>query len=205
MNLAAGTARTRVPHLPEVVFCIQLEDSISCYAHIGPVLYCFMVRRDRQARSKTLTVEYRHVKLFLLDAEPLRRGDQLPGVSNGIFFEVIAKRKISQHLEKRVVTVSKSDVFEIVVLASRAHAFLRSRGPSVVALFQSEKDVLELVHAGIGEQQGGVVLRHERRGMHLAVPLLNEKVQKLTANFGASQHADTPILEIGRASCRERV
>ncbi len=84
------------------------------------------------------------------------------------------------------MAVGEADVFEIVVLAAGAHAFLRSRGPVVVALFQAEEDVLELVHARVGEQQRGIVLRDERRRMHLAVSLLDEKVQKFSANFRAS-------------------
>ena len=118
----------------------------------------------------------------------MRRGDQLPGVGDGVFLEIVAEGKISQHLEKRVVTVGEADVFEIVVLAAGAHAFLGGRGPGVVALFQAEEDVLELVHARVGEQQGRVVLRDEGRRVHLAVSLLNEKVQKFAADFGAGQH-----------------
>ena len=86
------------------------------------------------------------------------------------------------------MAVGEADVFEIVVLAAGAHAFLRSRGAGVVALFQAEEDVLELVHARVGEQQRRIVLRDERRRMHLAVSLLNEKVQKFSADFGACQH-----------------
>src|SRR4030042_78785 len=40
---------------------------------------------------------------------------------------------------------------------------LRARAPPPVApLLQPEKDILELVHPGVGEQYGGVVLGKER-------------------------------------------
>ncbi len=84
--------------------------------------------------------------------------------------------------------VGEAHVFEIVVLAPGAHAFLRRRGPGVIAFFQAEEDILELVHARIGEQQSRVVLRDEGRRVHLAVSLLDEKVQKFAANFGTGQH-----------------
>ena len=128
------------------------------------------------------------------------RSDQLPGVGDGVFLEVVAEGKIAQHLEERVMAVGEADVFEIVVLAARADAFLRSRGAGVVALFQAEEDVLELVHARVGEQQRGIVLRDERRRVHLAVSLLDEKVQKFAADFGAGQHfvcLDSSIGESG--------
>ena len=88
-----------------------------------------------------------------------------------------------------MVTISESDVLEIIVLSACPHALLRRRSPRVIALFQAEEDVLELVHPSIGEQQRGVVVRDERRRMHLAMSLLNEKVQKFSANFRTSQHA----------------
>src|SRR6185437_11606460 len=96
--------------------------------------------------------------------------------------------EVSQHLEKRVVTIGEADVFEVVVLAAGAHAFLRSGGAIVVALFQSKKDVFKLVHPRVGEEQRGIVVRDERRGVHLAVSLLDEEVQKLAANLRAGEH-----------------
>ena len=59
-----------------------------------------------------------------------------------------------------------ADPVQIVVLAARAHAFLGGDRPRHAAFFRSGKDVLELHHAGIGEQQGGIVARDQRRGGH---------------------------------------
>ncbi len=158
MNLAARTAGAGVAHLPEIVFQTELEDAVFRYALADPQVVSFGV-----ARHAAFAVEDGHVQLVLVDAEPLRRGDQFPGVGDGVFLEVVAEGKISQHLEKRVMTVGEADIFEIVVLAAGAHAFLGGCGAGVVAFFQSEEDVLELVHACVGEQQGGIVLRDERR------------------------------------------
>ena len=87
-----------------------------------------------------------------------------------------------------MVAVGETDVFQIVVLAARPHAFLRGRGARVVALLEAEEDVLELVHARVGEEQRRIVLRDERRRVHLAMALFDEKVQKFAADLRASQH-----------------
>ena len=48
-------------------------------------------------------------------------------------------------------------LLEIVVLSAGADALLAGRGPRVVALLLAQEGALELHHAGIGEQQGGIV------------------------------------------------
>ena len=51
----------------------------------------------------------------------------------------------------------KAHIFKIVVLAAGAHALLRSGRALVVAPLRAQKEVFELVHARVGEQQRGVV------------------------------------------------
>ena len=62
-----------------------------------------------------------------------------------------------------------ADIVEVVVLAAGAHAFLHRGGADIGPLLRPGEDVLELHHAGIGEEQGGVVARHQRRGRHHGV------------------------------------
>ncbi len=50
-----------------------------------------------------------------------------------------------------------SHFIKIVVLTACAYALLRGAGTHVVALLQAEKDVFELVHAGVGEEQGRII------------------------------------------------
>ncbi len=75
-----------------------------------------------------------------------------------------------------MVTLGEADVFEVVVLAASAHALLRRRRPRVIPLFQPQEHVLELVHPGVGEEQGSVSMRHQRRAAHDRVPLALEEV-----------------------------
>jgi len=57
------------------------------------------------------------------------------------------------------------------VLAAGADTFLRSSGAGVVAPFESEEDFLELVHAGVGEQQRRVVRRSSEELRHNAMAM----------------------------------
>ena len=116
------------------------------------------------------------VELVLRQAVIL--GDQVPGELDGVGFEVIAEGEIAQHLEESVVAAGVADIFEIVVLAARADAFLGGGGAGVVALFESQEDFLELVHAGVGEQQRGVVGGEQRGTAHDAMAAGVEEVEK---------------------------
>jgi hypothetical protein len=129
VDLAARAAGAGVSHLPEIVFCAKLEDAIFRHTLSEPQVVGFGIARD-----SVFAFEDRHVQLLFINPEPLRRRDQLPGVGDGVFLEVVAKGKISQHLEKRVMTIGEAYVFKIVVLAAGAYALLRGRRPRVVAL-----------------------------------------------------------------------
>src|SRR5437868_7594558 len=191
MNLAARTAGAGVAHLPEIVFRPKFVNPILCDTLRQPkVVSLFIPRYARFA------FEDGDVKLVLGNTEPLGRGNQLPRVRDRILLEVVAKREITQHLEERMVTVGEPDVLQIVVLAARAHAFLRGRRPRVIALFQPEKHVLELVHPRIREEKSGIVRWNERRRMDLFMTMLDKIVQKLASNLETRKHLDAR--EIGR-------
>ena len=64
------------------------------------------------------------------------------------------------------------------MLAAGAHAALARGGAHVVALVLAEEAVLELHHAGVGEQQRRVVARHEGSRRHDGVAALAEKFEE---------------------------
>ena len=78
-----------------------------------------------------------------------------------------------------------ADVLQVVVLATRADTALRGGRPHVRPSVGAEEDVLELDHARVGEQQGGIVAGHERAARHDLVPaaakVLQEGPSKLVA------------------------
>ena len=135
MDFRTRPARAGLAHLPEIVLFVEAEDAVFGHArHSLPKLFGFVVLAEDG------DVEAVFGKAVVL-------GDQVPGEADGVGLEVIAEREIAQHLEERVMAAGVADVFEIVVLAARAHAFLRGGGARVVALLHAQEDVLELVHA----------------------------------------------------------
>ena len=142
-------------------------------------------------RGKLLSGDFRaaedgEVQFFERNAVPIRKSDQLPGIGDGFLFEIIAEGKIAEHFEKSVMAVGEADVFEVVVFSAGANAFLAGRRGFVIALFEAEENVLELIHPGVGEKQRGIVGGDERRAAHDAVAALFEKFQKCFADFVAS-------------------
>ena len=77
-----------------------------------------------------------------------------------------------------MVAERRSDVVQVVVLAAHAHHLLRRGRARVLALLAPQKQVLELIHPGVGEEQRRVVRRHEGRAGHHAVAVLLEVFQE---------------------------
>ena len=80
---------------------------------------------------------------------------------DGVAFEVVAEGEVTHHFKEGVVAGGVANVFQVVVLAACAHAFLRGGGAVVGAFVEAEEHVFKLVHTGVGKQQRRVVVRHE--------------------------------------------
>ena len=203
-NFGARAARSRIAHHPEIVGSVagalvvaDADDALDRHADLlGPDVVGFVVLGidgDRQ----------------LVLGQLVDFGQQLPGVLDGVALEVVAEAEVAEHLEEGVVTRGVADVFEVVVLAAGAHAFLRSRRAGVRPLVETEENVLELVHPGVGEQQGRVLVRHQRTGGNDLVALGGEEVEELLADFGAfhelaASKAEFETLDFKRKSVRLR-
>ena len=131
-------------------------------------------------------VEYRDPETILRNSE--RAGHEIPREMNRFALEVIAEAEIAEHLEKSVMPRRVADILQIVVLAAGAHAALRARGARIVARLLAEKHILELHHAGIGEQQRRIVARDERTRRHDRMAVLAEKLQEARPDFRAGHH-----------------
>ena len=105
-------------------------------------------------------------------------GEEFPGELDGFALEVVAETEVAQHLEEGVMPRRVTHVLQIVVLAPGADTALGTGGTGVIPGLTAQKDILELVHPRVGEQQRGVVMGHQRRGRHLGVPLAGEVVQE---------------------------
>ena len=104
----------------------------------------------------------RHPELFRRQVEVF--GEELPGEMNGILLEIVAEREVPEHFEEGVMTGGVADVVEVIVLAAGADALLRRCGALIGAMIESEVDVLELIHAGIGKEKRRVVAGNDGAG-----------------------------------------
>ena len=175
VNLGAGSARTGVGHLPEVVG--GTETINARVGELGDLL--------PQFAGLVVFVEYADPEVLLRNPQLVR--DELPRESNGVALEVVAEREIAEHLEKRVMPGRMADLFEVVVLAARAHAFLAGRGTAISLgrRLVPEKDLLELDHPRVREKQGGIVPRNERRTGPDGVVLAREVVEEAASDLGS--------------------
>ena len=176
-DLRAGAAGAGIPHGPEVVGGRDRNDAVVGQA--GDLL-------PQLGRLLVLGIDGDQ-QLIRGQAELL--GHQVPGQLDRQILEVVAEGEVPQHLEEGVVARRVTDVLEIVVLAAGAHALLRGGGPVVGAGLVAGEDVLELDHAGIGEQQGRVVSRHQRRGGYDLVAVAPKIVQESGADFVTGGHS----------------
>ena len=174
MDFGTGAARAGLPHRPPVVFLAETEHACG----VSPSLY----------------PQPFGVAVLCVDGEPQPLqgqaqffDQQLPGKVDGVRFEVVAEGKVAQHLKKGMVARAGADVFEVVVFAADPHAFLCGRGPFVAALFDAQECIFELVHPGVGQQQGRVVFWHQAAAGHHFMPLGAEVVQKKLADFAGFQ------------------
>ena len=177
-NLRAGSARARVPHGPEVVLIAHARDAIRGHADlVAPDLLRLVV-----------AVVDRDPELFRREAKALRQ--QRPGKANRIVLEVIAEGEIPQHFEEGVVTCGVTDVLEIVVLTPGPHAALAGDRALIAPLLPPREHVLELHHARVSKQQGGVVPGHEGAARHDLMAVLLKELKEGAANVRAF-HSDS--------------
>src|SRR5215472_11748806 len=190
VHFAVGTAWACVAHGPEVIVHSQRENSTAGKSLSYPPFFSLVIPREVRLR-RARAAEDCYVQLLRRDAESAcgGRSNESPRVLNRFFLEIIAKRKIPEHLEKRKVAIREADILKVVVLAARADASLAGRGAFVIALLEAEKNVLELVHPRIGEEQRRIIRRDERRAAHHAMPALFEKFQKCFTDFVPGQSA----------------
>jgi hypothetical protein len=151
-DLRTRAARSGVAHAPEIVGGGDADDPLLRQPGDPP-----------PQRGRLLVVGEHGDRQLLLRQRELAR-HQRPGVLDRLLLEVVAEAEIAEHLEEGVMPGGVADIVEIVVLAAGAHAFLRGGGARRRGRpFLARKDVLELHHAAVDEQQRRVVARHQRR------------------------------------------
>ena len=175
-DFGTGAARAGVAHAPEIVRGGDADDAVVGEAgDLAP----------EGGRVLVLGI-HRHQQLLGRKGEIL--GDQRPGKLDRFGLEIIPEGEIAEHFEEGVMPGRVADIVEVVMLAAGAHAFLRRDRARVGAPLLAGKDVLELHHAGVGEEQGGVVARHQRRTRDRLVFVAREIIEEGGPYIVAARH-----------------
>ncbi len=204
VHLRARAARPRVAHHPEVLLRRFVQNLLF---RNGRLVEPPLVRLLVGVQSQFVVARvHRCVHPVRLQPPPIHQ--ELPGPADGLGLEVVAEAPVAEHLEEGVVVRVVPHLLQVVVLAGHAEALLRVDGAVVRALSGAEKDVLELVHPGVREEQGTVALRHEGRTRDDLVGFLLKEAQELFAdllggalNVGRSLEMSLHAGRIVRCSC----
>src|ERR1700752_1519923 len=185
VNFTTWTTWASLAHLPEIILASKTQNSLARRAPFFPEALGVFVRSDFlvafvNRKPQPLRIEFQNIY------------EQVPRIANRVLFEIIAKRKIAEHLEERVMPRSFTDFVEVIVFAAGADTLLRRSSSHVVAFFPAEESVFELIHARVGKQQRRIIGRQQWRGAHARVAVLLEIFQKNLAYFVTS-HVDLSL------------
>ena len=161
-NFRAGATGAGIAHGPEVIAFVFFTAG-----------FVANTRETRRVNTYFVQPDVSRFVVFRINGNPQAIcwqlddfGQKFPGKLNGFAFEIITKTEVTQHLEKGVVTGSVANIFQIIVFATGTYTALRTDGAFITACVLPGKDFLELHHACIGEQQGGVIGGHQRAAGH---------------------------------------
>ena len=178
-DFRAGAARPGVAHGPEIVRGRNPDDlPVRETGDLFP-----------KPESLVVVVIDGDEEPVFRQAEDLR--DQAPGELDRVGLEIVAEGKIAEHLKECVMACCIADIVEVIVLAAGPDAFLRRGGSAVGPLLDAGEDILELDHAGIGEQQGRIIAWHERRGGDDRMPVAGEIIEESGPDLVDARHCDT--------------
>ena len=106
-------------------------------------------------------------------------GDELEGPGAGLLLGDTAEGEVAEHLEEGEVTAVLADAVDVV----GADALLAGAGADLLHGLLALVELLELVHAGVGQKQGGVIGHKGGAGVQLEAALL-EEVEERRADLG---------------------
>ena len=181
MDFRAGAAGAGCPHFPEIVFLITQNNPGFIPQNAFPNVPRFLIEGHTIG---FVALENRHVNTVFGQLENLRQ--QFPRPFQGFFFEVITKAPVAQHLKHGVVVGVEANVFEVVVFARHAQAFLSVGHAARGGCSVSEEKIFKLRHTRVIEHQGGVIFGHKRGRSDNQVLFRAKKVEELAAYFGGS-------------------
>ena len=199
MDFGAGTARAGVAHHPEVFLLVSEADvdlriQTGVAEDLAPDLEGFFVQLTGLAGIGFVDCG---VEAVFGKSPPF--GQQFPSPFDGFFFEVISEGPVTEHFEEGMVVGVEADVFQVVVFAAGADAFLGIGGAGIAtgdyagpagdvrfAFAQEDRD--ELVHPGVGEEEVRGIGQKAGGGNDRMFPLTEEIQERLPNLFSCHGH-----------------
>ncbi|CDC63211.1 uncharacterized protein BN660_01846 [Clostridium sp. CAG:448] len=154
IDFGTGTAGTGTV-FPEIIFLPESGDTLGRNADLfGPDserLFVILVDRGPEFVRRNLQ----------------RFGQKFPCPRDCLLFEIIPKRKISEHFKKGSVTCGVADAIQV----RRADALLAGGNTTARRLLFAGKILFHGCHARIDQKQGFVIVRDQRKRGQAQVPL----------------------------------
>ena len=113
---------------------------------------------------------------------------ELPCPRDGLFFEVVAKRPVPEHLKHSMMIGIVPHLLEVVVLTTHAKTLLSICNARILCLHIPKDYIFELIHPGIGKHKGRIALNHHRGRGYYMVLLLSKKCHKSGTYLIRSHH-----------------
>ena len=124
------------------------------------------------------------IETFGVKTEDIHK--EFPRPVDCFLLEVVAKRPVAEHLEHGVVICVEAHLLKVVVFSADTQTLLAVGDAGPLRGLVAEYDVLELVHAGVGEHKRGVILDHHRgRGDNLMAFALEELLERFAYLVGS--------------------
>ena len=152
MNLRAGTARTGLTHLPEIVVLVAVDDVVGRYV-LAPVFGSLVVTLES---FRGIALEDCDIKVGGVEVQHVY--EIFPSIVDGSLLEVVTEAPVAEHLEHRVVVGIVSHLLQVVVLTADAQTLLRVAATTRIGILGAKDDVFPLVHTCICKHQRRVVL-----------------------------------------------
>ena len=177
VDFGTWSTGTGIAHFPEIVVLVAVDDMV-CGEEFLPVCSGLVVALQSFFLR---TLKDGNIEMGGVDTEYVDK--KTVGPFNGFLLEIVSERPVAKHLEHGVVIGVVTHFLKVVVLTGNAQTLLAVGLTAAFGFGISEDDVLELVHAGIGEHERRVVLDDHRCRRNNKVALLLEKLYERFADF----------------------
>ena len=177
MNFRTRTARSHIPHFPEIIFLISKQNTLF-WQIIHPNVPSLNVLFQ--------TVFLTTFKDSCIQAVFVQLHDlcqKFPGISNCLFFKIIAKRPVTQHFKHRMMICIMPNFLQVIVFSGYPETFLRIRDTTVLRTYITKDYILELIHSGVGKHQRRIIFNDHWSRRYNNVPFTLKKIQKLLSDL----------------------